>query len=249
MFLTTLATGAAIRFDELQVVNDEQADIVAKFEPPSVGGDAEHVLRRGVVNKKFGLRKVVARRMQPPHFFSAKVALTEFVAVNACVATEQAFRQLNTRLFQADEKNRMALFQGDVPRDIQRECRFAHTRPGRDNDQFRVLQTRRFFVEIEEARGQAADGAAAETLMALINSAIGLSDALFESKGLACKAPFCDLQDFSFRFLQNIIRRSALFLGQRKDFIGSVDEVADNRFVPDNASVMLGVRCRGRSFP
>ena len=88
--------------------------LVPQLQPAGVGGDAQHALAGRVVDEQLGLAQDAAGFDQFIHVVSAEVALAQLVAIDAGLAAQQTLGQLDPRLFQADEENRLLLVHGDV---------------------------------------------------------------------------------------------------------------------------------------
>ena len=95
------------------------------LQPAGVGGDAQHALAGRVVDEQLGLAQHAAGLDQLLHVVAAEVALAQLVAVHAGLAAQQPLGQLDARLLQADEEDRLLLLDDDVADDVQREGRFA----------------------------------------------------------------------------------------------------------------------------
>jgi hypothetical protein len=65
---------------------------------------------------------------------------------------EQTVDQFDRIHFQADKERRRFILHRNVLGNIHRECRFAHTRTGSENNQFTIVQSAGHLVEIGEVR-------------------------------------------------------------------------------------------------
>ena len=148
------------RLHQLEVVDDDEVQAGLRLEPARLGAQLHRAdVRRVVdVHRRFGQR--VHGRRDPGEVHLLEEAGAQALRVDVGDAREQAQDELLLAHLEAEHADALALLDGGVLGDVEREARLADRRAGRDDDQVALLEAGRQRVEVREAGADAADLAA-----------------------------------------------------------------------------------------
>ena len=144
--------------------------------------------------------------------------------------------------FQREHRNRNLALDGRVLRDVQHERRLSHRRTGGDDHQIRRLEARRQLVEIVESARHAGDR---------LTAALQRFDALhrrpeqfLDANESVVDPLLADLEDFRFRFVEQLDGVGAALEGLLNDGGRDFDQASEKRLLSDDLRVVLDVRGR-----
>ena len=156
----------ARRGDQLQVIDDDQAEALLAFEPPGAGAQGADGQRRGIVDIHGNLVQGLAGRNQPVEIGVAQFAFAHFVRRNIGLFGDNTRRQLFGGHFERKETDdgalgaaRLMMGIGRVIGHVGGQGGFPHGRPPGQNQQVGRVQSAQYLVDILEAgtdTGQAA---------------------------------------------------------------------------------------------
>src|SRR5512137_1220963 len=143
---------------QLQVVDDDQAEAALLFAVTGETARAGTYFRRreraavvDVDRRRLHLRD---RAVDAGPVFVAEVARAHVALVDATERRNHAERELLTRHFHREDRDRLVVGDRRVLGDVERERRLAHRRPARDDDEIARLQPGGHLVEFGVARAQ-----------------------------------------------------------------------------------------------
>ena len=153
-FLTRVAT--VFRIDELQIVDDHEANVVVPMQAVRIRGNAHHALCGVSSMKSLALRS----------FSPAASSLSESSLLNRPVRSrwlstrgltaKQTLGNFDARLLQTDEEYRLVLLGHDMSSDVQSKRCFADRRSCREDDQLVGLKTGGLLIQVKKSRRHAA---------------------------------------------------------------------------------------------
>ena len=111
------------------------------------------------------------------------------------------------------------LIDGRVVADVQRERRFAHARPGGQDDELLGLKPAGDVIEIEEARGDAGDGVS--RLGPRADPVHRLVDNVLELEGVAPGLVLGDAEDLPLGRFQQLLGGEEVRVAFAKDLVGA----------------------------
>src|SRR5713226_8198264 len=111
------------------------------------------------------------------------MAFAQFMTVHAGMTAEEALRQFNPGLFQANEKNRKIFFHDYMTGNVQSESRFAHAWTSGQDNQLGILQAGSLVIQIDKPCGDPTYGKLV-SLLAGVNPVVGFFDRLGDGKRL-----------------------------------------------------------------
>ena len=104
--LLLAAVARLLGVDELDVIDHDQAEVLAQLEPPGVGRDLEHVPRGGVVDEERRRPQLVVALAQQGHLAGARgSARSGACGRRPATGAEEPLGQLELAHFQADEEH------------------------------------------------------------------------------------------------------------------------------------------------
>ena len=174
------------------------------------------------------------------------MARAEFVRIDLRHRCNQALQERLLGHFQAENRHRLTAADGDVLREIQRQRRFALRRPcGKDN-QLRGLQTGKQLVQFSVARRNAGDALPfpEDSFQPL---EIVLDD-VFNRNETCLHAVFRQSENRRFRVIQDGVCAVFTLESILLDVVSGVNQVAQHRFLFDDARVVLNVRDLGHAI-
>ena len=145
---------------QLQVVHDQQVQPVLGLEAASLGPQLHRADVGRVVDEDRRVRKGLHRRRDAGEVQLLQEAGPQPLRVDRGDARQQAQDQLLLAHLQAEDADRLALANGRVLGDVEREAGLADAGPGGQDDQVAGLEAGGQLVQVREARGDADDLAA-----------------------------------------------------------------------------------------
>ena len=130
----------AARLHQLHVIDDDQIQPVFGGEAAALRPHLEDADRGRVVDEDPGFTERADGLRQPSPVALAEKSAAQAMGVDARLAGQQPQEQLFLRHLEAEDADGQVGFGADVLRDIQREARLPHRRPGGDDHQVRRLQ-------------------------------------------------------------------------------------------------------------
>ena len=171
--------------------------------------------------------------------FLVQVAGAEFVRVNFGVGGKQAEQERFLGHFQAENRDGLVSAHAHIFREVQRERRFPHRRPRRQNHQFGRLQARGQVVEHVVTGGEARDAMA--SLVNPGDAVVAFGDDVVQSDEAQAHAIFGQLKDRGLGAVQDRIGVVLGFEGLLLDRARRMDQAAQQRFLLHDARVVLDV--------
>ena len=121
-------------------------------------------------------------------------------------------------------------------RDVEREARLADRWTGGDDDEIAFLEARRQLVEVEEARGDAAQLTAMG--VQVVEPVVGRVEQLLELGEADRDAPVRDLEELRLRPVDRLLDLGRVLVADAGDLAGGADEVPEHGFALDDPGVL-----------
>ncbi len=190
---------------------------------------------------QIGRRVQVARgRGETLVLLLRQLASPELLRVDATLGAEQALHELLGRHLEREHRDRNAVRDRRVGRDVERHRRLPHRRARGDDAEVALLKARRHAVEVREARGHAGDPGVG-LLQALDVLERRPEDLLDPDEALALVA-LGDLEDARLGLVEDLVDVAlALLVDVPDDLRRLLHEPAQQRLVADDACVVLDV--------
>ena len=153
-------------------------------------------------------------------------------------AAEHALGQLLLAHFQREDRAGQPVVGGDVLDDVHREGRFAHRRPGRDDDHFAVLQAVEHVVHLEEPGLQPA-------LAAVFDHLENLMQHLLHRLHRAADFFLGDLENSFLGLVQHHVGLLVRGIGVAQDFVAGGDQLPQHRLFANDPGIVHAMRGRG----
>ena len=149
---------AAGRLHELQVVDDDEAEI---RDAAALGVHVRNGKRRIVVDADIGRADGRGRSADAPPLVRRELAGKELLTVDQALARKQTRRELLARHFEREHRDRLAGRLADVQGDVERHARLTHAGTCRDEDEFTRVQAEDRLIQIRQTGSQTGDAPAA----------------------------------------------------------------------------------------
>ena len=228
-----------VGLDQLQVVDHHEGEALATLEPPRDCRDFRERPSRSVVDVERRRPDLVRLLHEPASILLRDRAVAQAMAVDLRRRAEQPVGEFHAGHFQAHEEHRQLQVDRDVLGDVHREGRLPHARPGREDDQFRVVQTPAQRVEIGESRLDAADR------MLMLHAGVHPHEHLLEHRvdrlGVGIAATLEDRENTLLGPRQELPRLVARVVRVAEDFRAGIDEGSKHGLVTDDGRVMRGM--------
>ena len=139
-----LVAGAVAAAHQLQVVDDDQAELAALARlAAGAGAHLGGAERAALVDVEAHLAELLDRLREAPPLVVAQVAGAQVALVDAAERADHPQGELRGAHFHREHDDRQAFLDGHVLGDVERERGLAHRRPRRQHDQVARLQARR----------------------------------------------------------------------------------------------------------
>ena len=149
--------GALAAAGELKIVDDDERDVVFRLEPARPGAHVEGRNRRRVVDEDRRLGKEPRRVREALDVLRRGESAAHLLRVDLSLGAEEPLNELLLRHFEAEDRDRFALEEPDVLRDVEREARLAHRGAPRDDDHIARVEPGGVLVEIDETAREPRD--------------------------------------------------------------------------------------------
>ena len=137
--------------DELQVVHDDHAELLAAQDAAGLGANLRHRGAGGVVDDDVQLGELLGRFQNLRPLLGADVAGADLLQADAGIGCQQALRDLRLGHLQREERHGRAS-KSRVCCEVEREGRLTHARSGADDHHLARSQSKQAAVDGREAR-------------------------------------------------------------------------------------------------
>ena len=221
---------------ELQVIDDDDAQVVFAFQAARLGPQFQHVQPGRIVDEDRRFGQPAGGHRQPREVAFGEIAGAHLGVIDTGFGAQQAHDQLLLGHFQGEHADRGARLEGDVLRDVEGEGGFAHAGARRDDDEVRGLQAGGLLVEVEEAGRHAGDH-----LLAFVQLLDGLDrvhDHVADLEEGGPDALFGHVVDEALGLVEELFDVVLAVVTAPDDLAGHANEAAQHGLVPDDAGVV-----------
>ena len=194
---------------------------------------------RRVVDVHRRLGQGVHRRRDPGEVELLEEAGAQPLRVDVGDARQQAQDELLLAHLEAEHADALALLDGGVLGDVEREARLADRRPGGDDDQVALLEAGRQRVEVGEAGPDAADLAAVG--VQVVEPVVGVVEQRLERAEAGVDALLADREQLRLGAVDRLLDLGRVLVADAGDPAGRADQVAQDRLALDDPRVLGGV--------
>ena len=234
---------AAGRLHELQVVDDDEAEI---RDAAALGVHVRNGKRRIVVDADIGRADGRGRSADAPPLVRRELAGQQLLAVDQTLTREQTGRELLARHFEREHRDRLAGRLADVQRDVERKARLAHAGARGDEDQLARVQAEDRLVQIRQTGRQARDAAAAARRLGEV--CVHALDDHTDRLQAADIASLPQRIDLALGRLEHGVRTARSFKDHGVDLIGRGVQVAQQCLIAHDGRVLEHVCRCGRDL-
>ena len=232
---------AAGRLHELQIVDDDEAEVA---ETAALGvhiGDGEHGI---VVHADVRLAQLRGGSDDAVPLCGRESAHGELLAVDHGGGGQQTLHKLLAAHLEREDRDGLARMLADVAREIERHTRFALTGTGGDEDQLALLEAHGDLIEIGHAGAEAGNAAAVHR--GVREGGIHPLDDHGNRLQSADVAALTQLIDLALRGLEDGIGLARALGDEGLDLIGGLLQIAQQRLIAHDGGILEHVRRRGR---
>ncbi len=170
-------------------------------------------------------------------------SLAKLLRVDARLGRQHALDERLLAHLEREERHLLVLLDGGVLRDVERECRLAHRRARRHDDEIRRLKAGGQLIEVAEAAGDARDGLAAR--MNGLDALHRGPQQLLDAREPLVRALLRHLKDLLLGDVEQLVRRGATAERLTDDLSGDFDETPEQRLFLHDLRVVLDVGSGG----
>ena len=214
-----------------------------RLEPAGLGPKLHRRDVRRVVDVHRRFRQRIHRRRDPGEVELFEEARAEALRVDVGDARQQAQDELLLAHLQAEHADALALLDGGVLGDVEREARLADRRAGGEDDEVALLEPGRQRVEVGEPGPDAADLAAVR--VQVVEPVIGVVEERLERAEPGVDPLLADREELRLGAVDRLLDLGRVLVADPGDPPGGPDQVAQDRLALDDPGVLLDVD-RGR---
>ena len=251
-FLGTVLVAAGLRAHgtgahQLEVVDDDEVETAlrlaeaARFGAHFGEGDAG-----GVVDEDVGLDEALEGGGEFVAIFAEEETFLNFDGVDDGFRCQHASQERLLRHFEREDGDGFTTLDGGVLGDVDGEGGFAHGGARGDDDELGILEAAGHAVEFGEVCGEAGDLAA--FLVEVVDGFERAGDNVVDAGEAASDALLGDFEKGGFGGVEDVEGFFALVRGAGDGGGADVDELAEKRFVLDDADVFFDGEAAGQAF-
>lgn len=227
------------RFDQLQVVDDDDAEGRSAVQTSSERGDLGHGASGFVIDEQ-GQSCEVVRGFDELHvLIFAEVSGAEVMAVDFGGDGEEAFGQFEVGLFETEEQYAFAGLAGHGFCDVTDEGCFAHGGASSEDDEFCGLEPGGLFIEVSEAGGDSGD--VSGFAKSFIDAIEGIHEDIADGDAGGAALFLDNTEDSPFGTLQQRFHVIGGIVAVGEDFGAGVDQTALHPLVANDIGVVANV--------
>jgi hypothetical protein len=226
----------AVALHELQVVHDEQVQAALRLQPAGLGPQFHGADAGRVVYEDGRVRKLLQRRGDPGEVQLLQEAGAESLRVDRGHAGQQAQDELLLAHFQAEDADGLALPDGGVLRDVEREARLTDAGAGGQYHKVARLEAGGQLIQVRETGRDAEDLAAVG--MQEVQPVVGVVEERLEGAEAVRAAVLADREQLRLGPVYGLLDIRAVFVADRGDLAGGADEAAKDGLALHDAAVL-----------
>ena len=233
---------------ELEVVDDDEVEAALGLaESAGFGAHFSEGDTRGIVDKERRFDQAFEGVDEALAIFAWDESGLDFLRADVRLGGEHAAEERLLRHFEREDGDFLATLDGGVLRDVDGEGGFAHGGAGGDDGELGLLQAAAHLVELREVSAEAGD-LVLSLLVEVVDGFEGAGDDIVDAGEAAGDALLSDFEERGFGGVEDIEGSLAL-VGCAGNGAGTdVDELAEERFVLDDADVFFDGKAAGQAF-